>query len=83
MEGVPEDMEQRKQMILSMCTCKGCPSWLECGEKGGFCFVMIGKSACITEDVGCICGGCPVYPKLGLEHLHFCIRDSEKVQKGG
>jgi hypothetical protein len=34
----PEELEKKKQMVLSMCICAGCPSWIECGEEGGFCF---------------------------------------------
>ncbi len=32
----PEEMEQRKRMVLDMCICGSCPSWVECGEKGGY-----------------------------------------------
>lgn len=36
------------------------------GEKEkSFCFSMTGKSSCITEEKGCICG-CPVYAKMNL-----------------
>lgn len=76
----PEEMEQKKQMILSMCICDSCPSWVECGEKGGFCFVLIGKSSCIKEEKGCTCGGCPVTDKLGLTGIYYCTRGSQKEQ---
>jgi hypothetical protein len=52
----PDEMEQNKTMVLSMCICNSFPSWVECGEKGGFCFPTIGKSSCITDEKGCICG---------------------------
>ncbi|MDF0593124.1 DUF2769 domain-containing protein [Methanotrichaceae archaeon M04Ac] len=74
------EMEKRKQMVLDMCTCKSCPSFVECGEEGGFCFVTIGKSGCISEEKGCICGGCPVYEKMGLSKMYYCLRGSEKEQ---
>jgi hypothetical protein len=76
----PEEMEQRKQMVLGLCICDSCPSWEECGEKGGYCLVMIGKSSCIKEERGCICGGCPVTDKLGLKHMYYCTRGSAKEQ---
>ncbi|MGC9514911.1 DUF2769 domain-containing protein [Methanocrinis sp.] len=74
------EMEKRKQMVLDMCTCKSCPSFVECGEEGGFCFVTIGKSGCISEEKGCICGGCPVYEKMELSKMYYCLRGSEKEQ---
>lgn len=82
MEMSPEEMEQKKQMVLSMCTCKNCPSYLESDEPVGYCFVMIGKSKNITEEKGCICGGCPIYEKMELKNTYYCTRDSEKVQSG-
>ncbi len=84
MEGemTPEEMEKKKQMVLSMCTCKSCPSWVECDEAGGYCFAPIGKSACITEEKGCICGGCPVYAQMDLKHGYYCTKGSEKEQAG-
>lgn len=78
----PKEMEQKKQMVLSMCICGSCPSWVACDEKGGFCFPTIGKSNCITEENGCICGGCPVTEKMGLKNMYFCTKGSEKEQLG-
>ncbi len=57
MEMNEQEMAEKKQMVLGMCVCAKCPSWVDCGEKGGFCFPAIGKSSCITEEKGCICGG--------------------------
>ena len=78
----PEEMEEKKKMVLSMCTCSSCPSWVACDEKGGFCFPTIGKSKCITEEKGCICTNCPVYAKMDLKHGYFCTKGSEKEQAG-
>ncbi|MEE9505817.1 MAG: DUF2769 domain-containing protein [Thermoplasmata archaeon] len=83
MEGTqmsPEEMEQRKNMVLQMCVCPSCPSWVECGEKGGYCFPTIGKSGCITEEKGCTCPGCPATAKMGLKHIYFCTKGSEMEQ---
>ena len=71
-----------KKKVLSKCVCAACPSWVECGEKGGYCFVAIGKSGCIKEEKGCICGGCPVTKMMGLKHGYYCTRGSEKEQSG-
>ncbi len=78
----PEEMEEKKKMVLSMCVCSSCPSWVACDEKGGFCFPTIGKSKCITEEKGCICKNCPVYEKMDLKHMYFCTKGSEKEQAG-
>ncbi|GAJ05980.1 unnamed protein product [marine sediment metagenome] len=77
-----KEMEEKKNMVINMCICKNCPSWVECNEQGGFCFPTIGKSKCITEEKGCICGGCPVTEKMGLKHIYFCTKGSEKEQSG-
>jgi hypothetical protein len=78
----PEEMEEKKQMVLSLCICSSCPSWVDCGWKGGFCFPTIGKSDCIVEEKGCICGGCPVTEKMSLKNMYYCTRGSEKGQLG-
>lgn len=80
MEMSPEEMEDRKKMVLEMCICGSCPSWVECGEEGGFCFPTIGRSGCIEEERGCTCPTCPVTEKMGLKHIYFCTRGSEKEQ---
>ena len=78
----PHELEERKKLVLSMCICAECPSWLECEETGGFCFSTIRKSTCISEEQGCICGKCPVTAKMGLKHGYYCTRGSEKEQAG-
>jgi len=79
----PEEMEEKKKMVLSMCTCENCPTWKDCHDSAkekGFCFMTIGKSKCIKQEKGCICGSCPVYSKMGLKHGYYCTRDSEMAQ---
>jgi hypothetical protein len=78
--GTQEEIEEKKRRVLEMCICPKCPSWVECGEKGGFCFPDIGKSSCITDEKGCICPGCPVVDEMELEHDYYCTRGSEKEQ---
>lgn len=82
MEMSAEEIEKKKAMVLELCICSTCPSWVECGEKGGFCFHTIGKSSCIKEEKGCICGGCPVFEKMSLANIYFCTKGSEKEQSG-
>jgi len=38
MEITPEEMAEKKKMVISMCICRGCPSFVECDEEIGFCF---------------------------------------------
>lgn len=78
----PAEMQAGKTMVMNMCTCKGCPTFADCGENIGYCFPMVGKSGCINEEKQCICVDCPVYSKMGLKHLFYCTRDSEKTQSG-
>lgn len=76
------DKEMIKR-VVDACICKGCPTYAECGERTGFCF--LGKSKCITKEKGCICGGCPVHQGkvtgTKMEYGYYCIRDSEDRQK--
>lgn len=74
------EMEEKKKMVLDMCTCRGCPSFQDCGEEIGYCFPTIGKSKCISDEKGCICGQCPVTEKMKLKHGYYCTRGSEMEQ---
>jgi hypothetical protein len=82
MDADPKELEEKKNMVLNMCTCKQCPSFKECGEVIGYCFPTIGKSNCIKDENGCICGNCPVTTQLDLKQGYYCTRDSEKEQSG-
>ena len=75
-----KEIKDKEKMIIKLCICKKCPSWIECNEDGGFCSNNIGKSKCILDKIGCICGGCSVYEKMELQHMYYCIRGSEKEQ---
>ncbi len=61
------------------CICPDCPTYNDCArEAKELIYCVVGKSpSCITEDLGCICPGCPVTFELGLVHLTFCIDGSE------
>jgi hypothetical protein len=58
------------------CICRTCPSFVDCKEKIAYC--LIGKSKCIKEMKGCICGGCPVHSELGLKSGYYCLKGKEK-----
>ena len=72
--------EQKREYVFANCICGKCPSWVECGEKGGFC--LVGKSDCITEKKGCICPDCPVTAKLKLKWGYYCIEGNAQSQMG-
>jgi len=78
----PEYTQQDQRLVLTLCICSSCPSWVECGERGGYCSANIGRSRKIKKERGCICGGCPVAEKMGLVRDYFCTRGSEKKQMG-
>jgi len=80
MEMNPKQMDEKKQMAIGMCICKSCPSFVECEESIAYCFPTIGKSKCIKDGKGCICGSCPLTEKMGLKHAYYCTRGSEKEQ---
>ncbi len=82
MEMSPEEMEKRKQMALSMCICKSCPTYVEGAEPIAYCNVLIGKNAMITEEKGCICPTCPVFTKMSLTKDYYCTKGSEPEQRG-
>ncbi|HIH74545.1 MAG TPA: DUF2769 domain-containing protein [Methanosarcina sp.] len=65
---------KQEEIVTQMCMCPECPSWIESGERGGFCLKSIPKSRYISEENGCICPGCPVADRLGLNDLYCCTR---------
>jgi hypothetical protein len=78
----PQEMEEKKEAVQADCICRNCPTWEDCGEKGGFCFPTTGKSTCITEEKGCLCKACPVYGQISLTKMYYCTKGSEKDQSG-
>lgn len=67
---------KQEEIVTQMCICPDCPSWVEAGERGGFCFETIPKSRYISEKKGCICPSCPVAKKVGFGDSYYCIRES-------
>lgn len=68
--------EEKAEYVYSNCICKGCPSYVECNEKAGFC--LAGKSTCIKEKRGCVCPECPVTQKMNLKWGYYCADGSAK-----
>ena len=51
MEGETEipSIKEKEEIVTFMCLCPECSSWVECEEKGGFCFETLGKSKCMRS----------------------------------
>ena len=75
------EFEDKLTMVREMCICKGCPSYVAEESEVGFCHPLIGKSAKITEENGCVCPNCPVYAQMGMKNGYYCTRMSELEQE--
>jgi hypothetical protein len=75
----PTEMGQDREHLRQECICPECPTYTDCARDAHeLIYCVVGRSpGCITEDLGCICPGCPVTSELGLVHLTFCIEGSE------
>ena len=78
MAGAENNMSADETSV--MCICRTCPSWVECKEKVGYCHPKIGRSKCIKNENGCICGGCPVHSRMKYTSHYFCTRGTEQEQ---
>lgn len=65
----------------SVCLCRNCPTYFDCGEKLAFCLYEAGASDCIIVNRGCVCPGCPVYVTAGFKLDLYCIAGSEEAQR--
>jgi hypothetical protein len=75
-ESIPiPSLTKQEEIVTQMCICPECPSWVEGGERGGFCFEPIPKSRYIGEKRGCICQECPVAKRVGFSNSYYCIRE--------
>ncbi len=70
--------------LKPLCICGRCPSYNDCAkEKRELLYCSVGASqTCIKEAEVCICGSCPVTPKMGLKNQYFCTHGSEKELRG-
>ncbi len=76
-----EDMMAAMDANKKICAtfCGNCPSYSGTGETE-LLFCSTGKTGKITEEKGCLCGGCPVTPKMGLRWSYYCTRGSGREQ---
>lgn len=58
--------------LQAQCICRGCPSYVDCGEALAYC--LVGISKCIKTEQGCICSSCPVFEKMNFDRLYYCLR---------
>jgi len=65
-----------------ICICPECPSYVNCREHVAFCLSESGQSACIQQQRGCICNGCPVHDRLDFRYGYYCLEGSERAQAG-
>lgn len=74
-----------KEEFLNKCVCETCPTYIDCSKQTptvkAFCYPTIGKSTCITQQKGCMCGACRIKQKMKLKHFYFCILGSEEQQE--
>ncbi len=78
-----EEMMKKVAQVKDVCKnfCVKCPSYEGTGETDlGFC--SMGKSQKITEEKGCLCGGCPVTEMMGLRWEYYCTKGSGREQAG-
>jgi hypothetical protein len=66
-----------------LCICPECPTYNDCARKlKELLYCALGKSpSCITEEVACVCPTCPVTEQLGLKHMYFCTKGTERTQR--
>jgi glucose/arabinose dehydrogenase len=67
-QGVPDTQYNNRR-----CICPNCPSYDKCmiGKMEKL-YCAIGKSECIIEKKGCICGECPVASEHKISGFYFC-----------
>jgi hypothetical protein len=66
---------------IGLCLCGMCPTYVDCREEIAWCLAPTGKSACIKDEQGCLCPGCPVLDAEGFQHVYYCTRGSETDQR--
>ncbi|MCX9082089.1 MAG: DUF2769 domain-containing protein [Candidatus Methanoperedens sp.] len=79
--------KEREEMVAirkKLCICGRCPTYNDCAqEKKEIWYCALGKSPeCIKGKMGCICPKCPIFEDMGLKKSYFCVRGSEREQRG-
>lgn len=64
--------------LQKMCICPICPSYVKCGEPLAFCLPENSSSKCITNEMGCVCPGCPLQELKGYTGDYYCIPGRKK-----
>ena len=79
-----EEIMKAIKMNKSLCICGGCPSYNDCAKDNDeLLYCSLGASPdCINKAEVCICSVCKVTPKMGLKNQYFCVKGSEKKQRG-
>ncbi len=79
-EEIKKMIEKNKQL----CICGGCPSYNDCAKgKKELLYCATGKSpSCIKEEKGCLCPTCPITPMIGLKNAYYCLKGTEREQRG-
>ncbi|WP_201798828.1 DUF2769 domain-containing protein [Methanomassiliicoccus luminyensis] len=80
----PEEKAQDMDQKLTMCICGKCPSYTDDNrDRQQALFCSKGRpQSCDTTNKGCICSDCPVSSEMGLTHTSYCIKGSERDQRG-
>jgi hypothetical protein len=65
--------------MKKVCTCPRCPTHTACAKNAQEnLFCIMGRSFhCISDNKGCLCPVCPLYPQLGLSADTYCLRGAE------
>jgi Protein of unknown function (DUF2769) len=65
--------------MKKVCICPRCPTHTVCAKNAQEnLFCVMGRSFhCITENSGCLCPVCPLFPQLGLNADAYCLRGAE------
>lgn len=72
--------EELREKMERLCVCQQCPSYVDCHEEVTFCLAESGRSKCIKDRKGCLCGGCAVAKQMKFDHGYYCVFGSEKDQ---
>lgn len=80
----PEEKAQDMDTKLAMCICGKCPSYTDDNrDRQQALFCSKGRpQSCAMTNKGCICSDCPVSSEMGLTHTSYCIKGSERDQRG-
>ncbi len=88
LEKMSEMSEEQLNQLIDMekkriCICRSCPTYNPgTAENNEALFCILGKSNCEVDLVECICSQCPAHRNFQLKHESYCVKGSEKEQRG-